>query len=130
MNNRQEPTEDAEERAKTFRTKAPLVGVMEPVIYPLTPEKVLSILDVIEDYGVISVDVDNAASILDDMLYSNAEKLQYARRILDNGNVDKAVLVVRDRGGVIVIKMENVVEIRVAIKDYSMLIEDFALNQG
>ncbi|CAD5244273.1 conserved protein of unknown function [Thermococcus camini] len=103
---------------------------MEPVIYPLTPEKVLSILDVIEDYGVISVDVDNAASILDDMLYSNAEKLQYARRILDNGNVDKAVLVVRDRGGVIVIKMENVVEIRVAIKDYSMLIEDFALNQG
>ncbi|ASA77534.1 hypothetical protein [Thermococcus sp. 5-4] len=103
---------------------------MEPMIYQLTPEKALSILDVIENYGVVSVDVDNAASILDDMLDSNAEKLQYARRILDDGNVDKAVLVVRDDAGVLVIKMENVVEIRVTVRDYSRLIEEFALKQG
>ncbi|NJE10357.1 hypothetical protein [Thermococcus sp. MAR1] len=103
---------------------------MEPMIYPLTPEKALRILDVIEKYGVMSVDVDNVASILDDMLYSNAEKLQYARRIISEGNVDKAVLVVRDDTGILVIKMENVVEIRVAIKDYLRLIKDFAPSQG
>ncbi|NJE02994.1 hypothetical protein [Thermococcus sp. MV11] len=103
---------------------------MEPVIYPLTPEKALSILDVIEDYGVVSVDVDNAASLLDDMLEPNTKKLQYARRILGEGNVDKAVLVVRDNAGILVIKMENVVEMRVVVRDYRRLIEDLSLNAG
>ncbi|ASJ04630.1 hypothetical protein [Thermococcus barossii] len=103
---------------------------MGPEVYPLTREKALHVLGSIEDYGVVSVDVDNAASILDDILDSNSRKLQYARRILDDGNVDKAVLVVRDNEGILVIKMENVVEIRVVVRNYRRLMQDLSLEVG
>ena len=103
---------------------------MNPVIYPVDPEKALDIFNAIARYGIVRVDVENAASILDDMLGSEGEKLRYARRILDNGNIDKAVLVLREGEGIFIIKMENVVEIRVTVWDYSRLIEEFALNQG
>jgi len=103
---------------------------MEPIVYSLAPERALKILDAVEEYGVVSVDVQNAVSILDDMLDSDTKKLQYARGILNNGNVDKAFLVVRDNEGILIVKVENVVEIRISVKDYHRLIEDLPLKAG
>ena len=103
---------------------------MSPVTYPINPEKARDIFDAIALYGIVSVDVENAASILDDMLESDSERLRYARRILDNGKIDKAVLVLRGDEGVFIIKLENVAEIRVTVRNYSRLIEEFALSQG
>ncbi|MCD6372255.1 MAG: hypothetical protein J7L37_01700 [Thermococcus sp.] len=103
---------------------------MEPVVYPLDTEKALSIFGTIERYNIVSVDVQNSVSILDDMLDSDAKRLQYARRILNNGNVDKAFLVVKDNEGILVIKMENIVEIRVTVRDYQRLIGDLSLKAG
>ena len=103
---------------------------MEPIVYSLAPERALKILDAVEEYGVVSVDVQNAVSILDDMLDSDTKKLQYARGILNNRNVDKAFLVVRDNEGILIVKVENVVEIRISVKDYHRLIEDLPLKAG
>ncbi|HDZ36174.1 MAG TPA: hypothetical protein ENH81_04600 [Thermococcus sp.] len=103
---------------------------MQPVVHPLAPEEAMKIFDAIEEYNVVSVDVQNAVSLLDDMIESEAKKLQYARRVLNNGNVDKAFFVVRGNEGILVIKMENVVEIRVSVGDYRRLIEDLSLNVG
>ena len=103
---------------------------MEVKVYSVPLEKLGRLIDTMESYGIVNVDVENAASIFDDMTKSDAERLRYARRILSEGNVDKAVLVVRGERGVLVIKMENVVEVRVDLKDYRRIIEDFALKQG
>ncbi|WP_394325663.1 hypothetical protein [Thermococcus thioreducens] len=103
---------------------------MKAGIYPIDPEKALDIFDTIARYGIVGVDVENAASIFDNMLDSNAEKLHYARRILDSGKIDRAVLVLREDGGVFIIKVENVVDIRITIRDALRLIKDFSLSQG
>ncbi len=102
---------------------------MEPRIYEIAPEKAREIFGRLENYGIVKVEVENVASLFDDMLDSMEEKLRYAREKLENGNVDKAVLVVKDDTGTLVIKMENVVEIRAVLGDYEKLIEELKLER-
>jgi len=79
-----------------------------------------------EKYGVISVDVENRVSLLDDMLDSKEERLQYALEKMKESNVDKAVLVVRDGRGMLVINLEDVVEIRIELDDYKSVLEQLS----
>jgi len=78
---------------------------------------------------VVEMEVQNAASLFDDMLDSKEERLRYAREKLEDGNVDKAFLVVKDDIGTLVIKIENVVEIRVVLVDYEKLIGELKLER-
>ena len=102
---------------------------MEPEVYEISPERVPEIFERLDGYGVTGVDVENTASLFDDMLESGEEKLRYARERLANGNIDKALLVVRNGVGTLVVKMENVVEIRVTLRDYKRLLEEFELER-
>ena len=102
---------------------------MESEVYEIPPEKVPEIFERLGGYGITNIDVENAASLFDDMLESREEKLRYAREKLANGNIDKALLVVRDDTGTLVIKIENVVEIRVMLRDYETLIEELKLER-
>lgn len=100
---------------------------MRPRVYELSPDKVRQVFGVIESYGVNEVEVENLASLLDDMIESPKERLEYARRLIKEGNVDKAVLVVGDESGSLVVKIENVVEIRVFVKEYERLMRDIGI---
>ncbi|GAB6135297.1 hypothetical protein [Thermococcus prieurii] len=97
---------------------------MDVNVYNLSPDFARKVLDDIERYGIVSVDVENKVSLLDDMLKSDGEKLKYAREKVKEGNVDKAVLVVRDGTGTLVINVENVVEIRVELGEYEKLLRE------
>ncbi|NJE48518.1 hypothetical protein [Thermococcus sp. 9N3] len=97
---------------------------MEVKVYNLSPDFARKVLDDIERYGVAGVYVENRVSLLDDMLKSDEEKLKYAREKVNEGNVDKAVLVVRDGTGTLVINVENVVEIRVELEKYEKLLRE------
>lgn len=98
-------------------------------MYEITPEKVGEIFEGLENYGIVEVDVENVASILDDMLDSTEKKLEYAREKLKDGNVDKAVLVVRDGTGTLIVKIENVIEIRAVLRDYEKLIGELKVER-
>lgn len=100
---------------------------MRPRVYELSPDKVRQVFGVIESYGVNEVEVENLASLLDDMIESPKERLEYARRLIKEGNVDKAVLVVGDGSGSLVVKIENVAEIRVFVKEYERLMRDIGI---
>lgn len=103
---------------------------MKPRVYELSPEEVRQVLGVIESYGVNEVEVENLASFLDDMIESPKERLEYARRLLNEGNVDKAVLVVGDGTGTLIVKIENVAEIRVFVREYEKLMRALGLRGG
>ncbi len=92
--------------------------------YNLPPDFARNVLEDIEHYGVVTVDVENRVSLLDDMLKSDDEKLRYARDKVNGGNVDKAVLVIRDGMGTLVINVENVVEVRVELREYEKLLRE------
>ena len=93
-------------------------------VHDLPPEFAREVLENIERYGIVAVDVENRVSIIDDMLESEEEKLRYAREKVREGNVDRAVLVVRDGRGTLIIKVENVVEIRVELREYGRLLQE------
>jgi hypothetical protein len=103
---------------------------MEPCAYDVRADKMPRIFEKIENYEILNIEVENAASLLDDMLNSLEEKMGYIRRLLVEGNVDKDVLVVRDGKGLLVFKMENVVEIRIIVRDYKVLMDDFQIGRG
>ncbi|AHL22270.1 hypothetical protein [Thermococcus nautili] len=97
---------------------------MDVKTYNLPPDFARKAIEDIERYGIVAVDVENRVSLLDDMLKSDEEKLKYAREKVKEGNVDKAVLVVRDGIGTLVINVENVVEIRVELGEYEKLLRE------
>jgi hypothetical protein len=97
---------------------------VEPEVYKLPPEKVKEIFEGLEEYGIIDVEVENLASLFDDMLESTEDRLDYARKMLEDGNVDDAALVVKDGKGILVVKIENVVEIRAELEDYKRILDD------
>ena len=97
---------------------------MDVKTYNLSPDFARKVLEDIERYGVVAVDVENRVSIIDDMLESDEEKLKYAREKVKEGNVDRAVLVVRDGRGTLTINVENVVEIRVELEKYEELLRE------
>ena len=96
---------------------------MEVQIHEIPADFAKKIVENAERYGVVNVDVENRASLLDDMLDSKEEKLRYAQEKIEEGNVDKAVLVVRDGRGMLVINIEDVVEIRIGLQDYKSILE-------
>jgi len=96
---------------------------MEVQIHEIPADFAKKIVENAEKYGVVNVDVENRASLLDDMLDSKEEKLRYAQEKMEEGNVDKAVLVVRDGRGMLVINIEDVVEIRIELEDYKSILE-------
>ncbi|WP_457751434.1 hypothetical protein [Thermococcus sp.] len=100
-----------------------MVTVVEVQIHKMPADFAKRIVENAEKYGVVNIDLENRASLLDDMLDSKEEKLQYAREKMKEGNVDKAVLVVRDGRGILVINIEDVVEIRIEIEDYKSILE-------
>ncbi len=100
---------------------------MEPRLYPIPPGRAREVLSRIRDYGVLRVEVENLASLFDDMLASDDARLKYALERLDDGNIDRAVLVVKGETAVLVIKMETIMEIRVALRDYERLLKDLGL---
>ncbi len=102
---------------------------MDLQMYEIPVEKVIGIFESVEDYGIVGVEVENVASILDDMLQSEEEKLSYAREKLEEGNIDRAVMVVRGDIGTLTIKIENVVEIRIKLREYKKLIENLNLER-
>ncbi|NJE84374.1 hypothetical protein E3E23_00745 [Thermococcus sp. CX2] len=102
---------------------------MEPTIYNVPLGKIREIFEGIEKYGIVGIDTENEASLLDDMLQSDKERLKYAREKLDDGTIDSALLVVKDGTGTLVVKMENIITIRVTVGDYGRLIEDFELKR-
>ncbi|ASJ09234.1 hypothetical protein A3L11_08340 [Thermococcus siculi] len=102
---------------------------MEPRIHEIPPEKVRGIFEELERYGMVNIEVENLASLFDDMLDSTEERLRYAREKLEEGNVDKAVLVVKDGRGILVVKIENVVEIRAELEDYGRLMRDWNIGE-
>ncbi len=102
---------------------------MELRVYEIAPEKAKEIFERLEEYGIVEIEVENVASLFDDMLDSKEEKLRYAREKLEDGNVDKALLVVKDDTGTLVIKIENVVEIRAVLRDYKRLIGELKLER-
>ncbi|ACJ16196.1 hypothetical protein TON_0708 [Thermococcus onnurineus NA1] len=102
---------------------------MEPRVYEVPVERVREVFGRIEEYDLLSVDVENEASVIDDMLGSEEGKLRYVREKLDDGNIDSAVLVVRDGTGTLVVKMENVITIRATVRNYERLIEEFGLKE-
>ncbi len=105
------------------------VETVDLQMYEIPVEKVIGIFDSVEDYGIVGVEVENVASILDDMLQSEEEKLSYAREKLEEGNIDGAVMVVKGDIGTLIIKIENVVEIRIKLREYKKLIENLNLER-
>lgn len=103
---------------------------MEPTIYNVPLGKIREISEGIEKYGIVGIEIENEASLFDDMLQSDKERLKYAREKLDDRTIDSALLVVKDGTGTLVVKMENIIMIHVTAGDYGRLIEDFELNRG
>lgn len=102
---------------------------MEPTIYNVPLGKIREISEGIEKYGIVGIEIENEASLFDDMLQSDKERLKYAREKLDDRTIDSALLVVKDGTGTLVVKMENIIRIHVTVGDYGRLIEDFELKR-
>jgi len=66
-------------------------------IYEITCEKegIIKMFEKILQYGLVDIDVENSASLVDDMLKSNEDKLRYAIQKLEENNVDTARLVIK-----------------------------------
>lgn len=84
-------------------------------------------MGVIESYGVNEVEVENFVFFLDDMIEFFKEWLEYVCRFFNEGNVDKVVFVVGDGIGMFIVKIENVVEIRVFVREYEKLMRVLGL---
>ena len=91
--------------------------------HELPPAFAREVLEHAEEYGISNIDVENRVSILDDMLSFREDKLAYALKKLDEGRIGKAVLIIKEGRGTLVIKVENVIEIRAELEDYSKILE-------
>ncbi len=99
-----------------------------PLKYGVDSKNVKEILRNLKEYGLIDVDVENAASIFDDLLRDEGEKIRYALQLIEENGIDSAHLVVIGNRGTIVVKIGGVVLIRAEIKEYKKLIRDFKLE--
>jgi len=105
------------------------VSAVEPMIYRVPPEKVGVILKKIPGYGLIGVDVENEASLMDDMLTSEEDRMRYAREKVTENGADSAIFLVKDDTGTLVIKIGNVVTIRMRIREHRRFLNDLGLRR-
>ncbi|WP_042680757.1 hypothetical protein [Thermococcus paralvinellae] len=94
---------------------------------PCRREGIIKMFEKIIQYGLVDIDVENRASLVDDMLKSSEDKLRYAIQKLEENDVDTARLVIKGDVGVLIVKIEDVITIRATIKEYKKFIEDFKL---
>ncbi len=99
------------------------------LMYEIKPQAVRRIFEKPQDYGLLEIDVENAASILDDMLKDESQKRNYALRLMEENSIDWARLIITDDGGVIVVKIGNVVSIRARVREYGKIIGQFGLTE-
>jgi len=63
------------------------------------------------------IDVEHAASIVDDQLSSKEEKIEYAIRKLEENEPNEIKLVIKESEAVLIVKIENIINIRVVSED-------------
>ncbi len=63
------------------------------------------------------IDVEHAASIVDDQISTQKERIEYAIRKLEENDPDDIRLVIKEDEAVLIIKIENIIDIRITSED-------------
>ncbi|NJE13342.1 hypothetical protein [Thermococcus sp. LS2] len=93
-------------------------------VYDVDVEKAKAAVKKIQDYGLIGAEVENRASLIDDTLNTLEERLDYIIDKLDDNEPTEAKLVVKDDSGILIIKIEDIISIRLTVRDYEKLMKD------
>ncbi|WP_056933423.1 hypothetical protein [Thermococcus barophilus] len=73
---------------------------MEEVkIYEIRKDNIRAMLKEIAEYNLADIEVENRASLVDDMLKSPGDRLRYALQKLKENDVDTARFVIKDDAG-------------------------------
>jgi len=105
------------------------VSAVEPMIYRVPHEEVRAILEKIPGYGLIGVDVENEASLMDDMLASEKDRIGYARKKVTENGADSAIFLVKDDTGILTINIGDVITIRIRIRGHRRFLNDLGLRR-
>ncbi|WP_324735811.1 hypothetical protein VFC49_01065 [Thermococcus sp. SY098] len=99
----------------------------EVKIYEIRKDNIRAMLKKIAEYNLADIEVENRASFLDDMLKSTEDRLRYALQKLEENDADTAKFIIKSNVGMLIVKIEDVITIRVTIKDYKKFVDDFRL---
>ncbi|KPU62456.1 hypothetical protein EP1X_08905 [Thermococcus sp. EP1] len=98
-------------------------------VYPIKDiEKLKEVIENVLDYGVLDVEIENRASLLDDMLDRKDEKLKYAMKKLGENDIGEARLVLKEGKAILVLKIENVISIRFVLEDVQNIIKALGIS--
>lgn len=86
-------------------------------------EKLKELIKNVEKYNLLDVEVQNRASLFDEMLKNKDERLKYAIEKLEENRIDEAKAVIRDDKVIVTLKIEDVISIRFIFRDSSVLNE-------
>ncbi|ALM76271.1 hypothetical protein [Thermococcus barophilus] len=93
-------------------------------VYDVDVGKVREVVPKIREYGLIDAEVENRASLIDDTLNTLEDRLEYILNKLDDNEPTEAKLVVKDNSGILIIKIEDIISIRLTVKDHEKLMRD------
>lgn len=98
-------------------------------VYPIKDiEKLKEVIENVLDYGVLDVEIENRASLLDDMVDRKDEKLKYAMKKLGENDIGEARLVLKEGKAILVLKIENVISIRFVLEDVQNIIKALGIS--
>ncbi|NJE26691.1 hypothetical protein E3E22_08695 [Thermococcus sp. MV5] len=98
-------------------------------VYPIKDiDKLKEVIGNVLDYGLLDVEIENRASLLDDMLNRKDEKLKYAMKKLGENGIDEARLVLKEGKAILVLKIENVISIRFVLEDVQNIIKALEIS--
>lgn len=98
-------------------------------VYPIKDiEKLKEVIENVLDYGVLDVEIENRASLLDDMVDRKDEKLKYAMKKLGENGIGEARLVLKEGKAILVLKIENVISIRFVLEDVQNIIKALGIS--
>ncbi|MPW38257.1 hypothetical protein GBV73_00820 [Thermococcus sp. 101 C5] len=101
----------------------------EPRVYLIKEiKKLKEFLEKVSDYKLLDIEIENRASLLDDMLESKDEKLKYAMKKLEENEIDEAKLVLKGGNALLVLKIEDVISIRLVFEDAHGVIQALEIN--
>ncbi|USG99954.1 hypothetical protein K1720_00230 [Thermococcus argininiproducens] len=93
-------------------------------VYPIKDsERLKEVIKKVSNYNLLDVEVENRASLLDDMLKNKDERLEYVLQKLEENEIDEAKVVVRDDSVIITLKIEDVILIRFVFGNHNILKE-------